>query len=97
MKTYPLLLLSLLALSFISCGISKPKKIIFISPDGIEKEFRLYDFENDGKLSSGGSGNNSYREVRSLSFSVEDNFYKLKTDEKTYYFPLDYIVEIPKE
>jgi len=90
MKKSILLLIAFSSLVISSCKDTKVEKVIFTSPEGRKREFRLDD--GDGSISSGGA----YQEYRSLTFSILKSSYQVKTENKVYYSPLDHIVEIPK-
>ncbi|MGB0744021.1 MAG: hypothetical protein ACPGSB_05805 [Opitutales bacterium] len=70
----------------------KVKSIIFTSPQGVESELKLDD--GDGHITSGFNGKNTHQEVRELSLVVTSSTYLIRTENKTYYIPTTYMVEV---
>lgn len=78
-----------------SMSISSKKKVkavSFTSPAGVESELKLDD--GNGRITSGFNGKNTHQEVRELSVEVTSSTYIIRSENKTYYIPTSYMLEV---
>ena len=68
------------------------KSVLFTSPSGVETELKLDD--GDGMITSGFDGKNIHKEVRELSVEVTTSSYIIRSEDKTYYVPTSYTLEV---
>jgi len=70
----------------------KVKSVTFTSQQGVKSELKLDD--GDGHITSGFNGKNTHQEVRELSVEVSSSTYLIRTENKTYYIPTTYMLEV---
>ncbi|ADE53313.1 hypothetical protein [Coraliomargarita akajimensis] len=70
----------------------KVKAVTFTSEQGVKSELKLDD--GDGHITSGFNGKNTHQEVRELSVEVTSSTYLIRTENKTYYIPTTYMLEV---